>query len=259
MTAVLCRGGRLRLATAAVALAGLVAPALALEEPPGEKAALKACEKQLCTMVLEKSPKGQDLACEVQKTWASSTLEKGESKGVSWGFGDARCKLDLKLERADVAAALTRPKHTVSVPAHEVHCVVERDGELKPVTAKLAPKIKFKGGKADKVWINLESIEGPADVKSTIWAAAQLEDTLGIFHRPMLKQINKFLHRQCPRRYGPKVAVKGKPAAKKPAAAKPVAAKPDATKPDAPAAKDAPPAAVKEAASPPAKATAATP
>lgn len=176
---------------------------LALEEPPDELPALKACEKRLCTMILEKKPIGDDLKCDIQKTWAKSSLEGGKSKGISWGFGDARCTVDLKLERADIVAALTKPKHTVTVPAHQVNCVLEREGEIKPLKAKLAPKLVFKDGKADKVWINLESIEGPDDVKSTIWTAAQLEDTLGLFHRPMIKSINKFLHRQCAMRYGP--------------------------------------------------------
>ncbi len=183
-------------------------PAAALEEPESEKPALKACEKRLCTMVLDKAPAGDDLACDVQKTWAKSTLKEGKSKGVSWGFGDARCNVDLKLERKDILAALTKPKHTVRVPPHQVNCVIEREGELKPVTARLAPKLTFKNGKADKVWINLESIEGPDDVKSTIWAAAKLEDTLGIFHRPMIKSINKFLHRQCAKNYGPDAEAK---------------------------------------------------
>jgi hypothetical protein len=246
------------MASLLVALTAL--PAAALEEPAGEKEALKACEKSLCTMVLDKSAAGGDLACDVQKTWAKSDLEEGKSKGVSWGFGDARCKVDLKLGRADIVAALTKPKHTVKIPAHQVTCVIEREGELKPLTAKVAPKLTFKGGKADKVWINLEEIEGPADVKSTIWAAANLEDTIGIFHRPMIKQINKFLYKQCPKRYGTQVAVKAKPpvakkkppatpAAVKPEAAKP-AAKPDAAKAAAPPAK---PVEAAKAPAPPAK------
>ncbi len=190
------------LAAGCFALAAAL-PARALEEPPGEMPALKACEKRLCAMVLGKEPVGSDLACDVQKTWAKSSLEGGKSKGVSWSFGDARCSVDLRLERKDIVAALTKPKHTVRVPAHEVNCILERDGEIKPIKARLAPKLTFKDGKADKVWINLESIEGPDDVKSTIWTAAQLEDKLGIFHRPMIKSINKFLTRQCAKHYGP--------------------------------------------------------
>lgn len=216
----------------ALALAQLGGPpAAALDEAPGEEAALKACEKRACLMILGKQPEGPDLACDVRKTWAKSQLDEGRSKGISWGFGDARCSVDLKLGRADVVNALTKPKHKVLVPPHDVKCVIERDGELQPVTARLAPKLVFKNGEAYKVWINLESIEGPSDVKSTLTAAAKLEDSIGIFHRPMIKQINKFIHQKCAQRYGPTVANapadKSKTpeaAAKKPAADKAKAA-----------------------------------
>jgi hypothetical protein len=232
------------LAAGALALLACTGSAQALEEPPGEAAELKACEKRICTMILEKNPKGEDLKCDVQKTWAKSTLEGGEKKGVSWGFGDARCKADIKLERADIIGALTKPKHTIRIPAQEVHCVIEREGEIKPLVIKLAPKLTFKNGKADKVWINLENIEGPSDVKTTIWTAAKLEDSIGIFHRPMLKSIDKFVYKQCTKRYGPgakqETANKNKKDGKtkiaspavKPPAVKPPAAKPDAPKPD---------------------------
>lgn len=248
------RTGRIgwRASAASVLVYALSAlPGHALDEPPDELPALKACEKRLCTMVLEKKPIGDDLQCDIQKTWAKSSLEGGKSKGISWGFGDARCTVDLKLERADIVAALTKPKHTVTVPAHQVNCVLEREGEVKPLKAKLAPKLVFKNGKADKVWINLESIEGPDDVKSTIWTAAQLEDTLGLFHRPMIKSINKFLLRQCAMRYGPGAEEREAKKAAKKAKTKVAAEKAAKTPP-----KDAPKESAKPAPEKPAKATA---
>jgi hypothetical protein len=262
---------------ALIVLAVTAGPGRALDEPSGELAALKACEKTLCSMIMDKKPVGADFKCDAQKTWAKSTLEGGESKGVSWGFGDAQCKTNIKLARADIIAALTKPKHNVRLPAQQVNCVLERDGEIKPVVIKLAPKLTFKDGKADKVWINLESIEGPADVKSTIWTAAKLEDSIGIFHRPMIKSINKFLFTQCPKRYGPgavAAAAKAATAAQVKAAAAAKAAKIKATG-AAPAAKasganaaaplpaaavvKAPPKSAATASSPLPKATAATP
>lgn len=217
-----------------LSLMAWTAQATALDETAAEEAALKACEKSVCTMILGKEPKGADLACNVQKTWAKTKLDEGRSKGISWGFGDARCKVDLKLSRADVIGALTKPKHKVFVRPHDVNCVIEREGQLQTVTARLAPKLVFKDGKADKVWINLESIEGPTDVKSTISAAAKLEDSIGVFHKPMIKQINKFIHQQCAKRYGPR-SVANKAAPAKPAVKKKT---PEASAPD----KGAPPA-----------------
>jgi len=103
-----------------------------------------------------------------------------------------------------VISALTKPAHTINVPPQTVKCEVQRENdEVKPLTATLAPKLVFKNGRADKVWINLTDIDGPADIKTTVWAAAKLEDSLGLFHRPLIKSINKFMFRQCAKRYGP--------------------------------------------------------
>lgn len=184
--------------------AGLIAGAersAALEPDPGEERAIKACERQLCTAVLGRAATGPDVKCDVAKTWDRDTLKKGESSSVSWGFGDARCAVDLNLSRADLIAALTQPKHVVRVPEHEVKCVVEQDGKPKPVLVKLAPKLEFKNGKANKIWINLNDIDGPTAVKATVSLAASLEDNLGIFHRSMVKSVNKFLHTRCGERY----------------------------------------------------------
>lgn len=217
--------------------------AAAIEPAANEAEVLKTCEQRLCTMALGKKPSGDDLKCALTKTWAKDTLKKGESKAVKWGFGDARCELVLNLDRAEVIAALTKPEHTINVPAHTVKCTVERDGEAKPVTAKLAPKLEFKNGRADKIWINLTDLSGPATIKATVWTAANLEDSLGIFHKGMIKSVNKFLYQRCGQRYEANGTPKPDPkdvaaaaaasAAKK--AAKPIAtgstAKPAAAKP----------------------------
>jgi hypothetical protein len=206
ITPVLPSSSRFRpVMTALAALAAMPAvlamPAHALEPDAGEEAAIKACEQRLCKMVLNRKPAGEDLSCAVAKTWDRDTLKKGESNSVKWGFGDARCAVDLDIKRKDVISALTKKEHTIQVPAHTVKCTVERDGKPKPVTAKLAPKLVFKDGKADKIWINLSDIDGPSNVKATVWMAAKLEDNLGIFHGSMIKSVNKFLHRRCGERY----------------------------------------------------------
>lgn len=190
-------------------------PARALEAHPEEEERIKACEKELCLMILSRDANGADLKCDLTKTWAKSDLEGGKDKGVSWIFGDAQCSADIKLKRADVIDALTKPKHTIKLPEQAVKCVVERDGETKPVDIQLAPKLKFKDGKADKVWINLGDMSGPADVKGVVATAASLEDTLGIFHKPMIKSINKFMHKQCNKKYGPDAKPEKKAEAKK--------------------------------------------
>ena len=120
-----------------------LACAEAMAVPADEKPKLKACEQRLCTMILKKEPVGEDLACSLSKTWASETLKGGQSKAVRWGFGDARCKINLSLARSEVVAALTQPEYTLDIPTQAVKCEVDRNGEIKPVTATLAPQTRF--------------------------------------------------------------------------------------------------------------------
>jgi len=203
------------LTAAGLVLALASTPVRALEPDPGEEKAVKACERKLCTMVLGKLPAGPDLACDIAKTWDRDTLNSGQSSSVSWGFGDARCSVDLKLSRTAVLTALSPGKNVVQVPEHEVQCVVEQDGVAKPVVVKLAPKLIFKNGNADKIWINLNDVKGPTGVKATVSMAAELEDKLGLFHRGMVKSVNKFLHKKCAERYFADGRPKAEPASKK--------------------------------------------
>jgi hypothetical protein len=189
------------------------APARALDEEAGDAQKLKSCDERVCAMLLTKNPIGEDLKCELSKTWAKSTIKEAERRNLTWGFGDARCTVKLDVSRATVVAAVSSPEFKFFVPPHTVNCVVEQEGKLEKVKATLAPKIVFKDGKAEKVWVNLTNVDGPAGVKATLWTAAQLNDGIGIFHRPLLKAINRFIAKHCPTHY-PQLAAKS-PAAKK--------------------------------------------
>ena len=176
-------------------------PAGALEELRGEEAAIKACDQRLCTIIMQRNPKGEDLRCNVTKTWARSTIKEADSHKLSWGFGDARCTAEINLGRAHLIAVLNGEGRKFFVPPHTVNCVVEQDGKLEKVTATAAPKIVFKDGKAEKVWINLKNVDGPAGIKATIVTAAELNDRIGLFHRQIIKAINRYIERHCPKTY----------------------------------------------------------
>jgi hypothetical protein len=182
----------------ALASLALGASAGALEEQRGEEAAIKACDQRLCAMLIGKNPKGDDLKCALTKTWTKSKIKEADSQKLSWGYGDARCSVDLDIDRASVIAAMTSDRYKFNVPPHTANCIVENGGKLEKVTAVVAPKIHFKDGKPDKVWVNLQSVEGPASIRFTVQTAAQLADTFGLFHRQMIKSMNKYITRHCP-------------------------------------------------------------
>ncbi len=189
-------------AAVAVAVFVFALPALALDEIPDEDAKLKACEQSLCTMVLTKPDSGDGLKCNLSKTWAKEKLSKGaKEKSLDWGFGDARCGVDLEASRDLIVDAIAKPAHTLALPSHTVKCEIERGEEVTKINISMAPKIEFKDGKAQKAWLNIGEIEAPAVVKGAIWTAAKLEDNFGLFHSEIIEEVNEFIHKKCAKRY----------------------------------------------------------
>jgi len=187
----------------AVLLAGALtaSPVGALEEQKGEQQAIDACDARLCRMLQQKTATGEDLKCKLTKTWARSTIKEADRTELTWGFGDARCSVELVISRATIVAAVTNGKFKLWVPPHTANCVIEQDGQLKSITATVEPKIVFKNGKAEKIWINLKHIDGPGGVTGWLSAAARLTDGVGIFHRPMVKSVNRYIYKHCPKYY----------------------------------------------------------
>ena len=194
------------------------APSRALEPVPGEAKALEDCDRRLCTILLKKDVKGDDLKCDLTKTWARSTIKGADSPGLTWGFGDARCVVHLHITRVLLVTALTAKAYKLWVPAHTAECVVDQSGEMKTIKATLAPKIEFKDGRVEKIWINLQGMEGTSSITGLLSAGATLIDSTGLFHSQMVKEANKYIYAQCPRNYPEAVAESSpKAKAKKPA------------------------------------------
>lgn len=172
---------------------------LALKETPGEKEQLQACEKRLCTIVVKKPARGEDLKCALAKTWARDNIKSGAtSSRLIWNFGDARCTLALAVPRETIVAAITRPEYAFEAPEHAVECQVVKDGTAESVRVTLAPKVAFKDGEAKTVWLNVKKVSGPTSIKALVWTAIGLEKGIGLFQSRMIKAINRFIAEKCP-------------------------------------------------------------
>ncbi len=178
----------------------LAEQAAALDEALGEKNNLKACERSLCALITSKKPVDGPFTCALSKTWSRERLKDGSAVGkVTWGFGDARCSVDLSLERAAIVQALTAREATLQFPEHTVTCHIERDKGPAQVTGRLAPKILFKDGEARKIWINLKQVTGPTTLKGLAYSVAKVEDSVGLFQSSLLKALNAQISEKCPK------------------------------------------------------------
>jgi hypothetical protein len=179
--------------------------ASALDEGKDEKQQLEACERDLCGIIVKREVSGSDLKCALTKTWAGRLIKQGvEEKKLKWGFGDVRCTVNVEAKRQELVDALAKPEFELKFSTHSIRCEVEREKDVMPITVAVSPKFQFKDGKAVKAWLGIGTIEAPAVLKGAIWTAAQLEDTFGIVHSDLLREINRFVHDRCPKRVSEK-------------------------------------------------------
>jgi hypothetical protein len=177
-----------------------------LTPPAGEAAALEDCNRRACAMVLGKHRQGEDLRCELSKTWPEAAIKRAERLALRWRFGDARCSVHLHLPRADVVGALTQPEYAIALAAHRIDCQIADGGEVHTIAATVAPKVVFAQGRAQKIWVNLIGADGPARIADFLWLAAKLEDSTGLFQATMITALNRYIYERCPSKYPPALA-----------------------------------------------------
>ena len=96
--------------------------------------------------------------------------------------------------------ALTTPQYTLKVEKQPVSCEIERSAEKYPIKMTLAPELKFKDGKATNASLHVDNIEGTTIIKGVVWTAATLEQNFGLFESDLVREVNKFIEKQCPKR-----------------------------------------------------------
>jgi hypothetical protein len=170
----------------------------ALADSDAEKAKLAQCAKDLCAILVTKNASGPDLACDLTKTWEKDEIQKGaDSKNISWGLGSARCSAKIAIKRADIVAAVSQPVNTFKLSKQSIAC--EIGTEKYQISAAMAPQLKFKDGATTEVALNVSDIQGATLIKGIVWTAATLEKTFGILQGDMVREVNRFIKRECPR------------------------------------------------------------
>lgn len=164
-----------------------------------EKEARKACKIEICSILWGKKAEGGDVDCHVVKTWPKADLDKMIQKAkVSWPWGNTQCNSDIKLSRAELVAAMTKPEHTVEISDQGVSCTITReDGEPYNFSIVLSPKISFKDGKAVNAELRWGDLEAPSVAKAVLWPATALDNQLNVLNGEIVKMVNTFVADKC--------------------------------------------------------------
>ena len=106
-------------------------------EEAAEKEARKACKKKICDIVATRDPNGENVSCDIVKTWREEDIVKMLGGKVSWPWGKAVCQSKLELERKSLALAMSEASHEIVMPVQKVRCSVAQKGDGEPYSVEM--------------------------------------------------------------------------------------------------------------------------
>ena len=93
-------------------------------EELAEKEARKECKKKICDIIATRDPNGEDVACDITKTWREEDIVKMLGGKISWPWGKAVCQSRLELKRKPLALAMSESEYEIVMPAQKVRCTL---------------------------------------------------------------------------------------------------------------------------------------
>jgi hypothetical protein len=141
-------------------------------EEKAEKEARQACKAKICDIIATRDPAGDDVSCDIVKTWRGEDIAKMLGGKISWPWGKAVCQSKLELPRAPLAKAMSEADYELVMPPQKVRCTLAQKTEGEPYVVELtmAPKVKFKDGKASEATINWGEAQAPLLIYPLIYA-----------------------------------------------------------------------------------------
>jgi hypothetical protein len=168
-------------------------------EEAAEKEARKECKKKICDIIATRDPNGENVSCDIVKTWREEDIVKMLGNKVSWPWGKAVCQSKLELERKSLALAMSETSHEIVMPVQKVRCTLAQktEGEPYAVEITLAPKVKFENGKATEASINWGEATAPLLIYPLIYAGSGIDNKTNVLGPEVVRMVNEFVTKKC--------------------------------------------------------------
>jgi hypothetical protein len=168
-------------------------------EELAEKEARKACKMKICDIIATRDPNGDDVSCDIVKTWREEDIAKMLGGKIGWPWGKAVCQSKLELKRAPLAKAMSEASYAIVMPAQKVRCTLAQktEGEPYAVEITMAPKVTFKDGKASEATINWGEASAPMFVYPLIYAGTGLDNSANVLGPEVVRMVNEFTTKKC--------------------------------------------------------------
>jgi hypothetical protein len=173
-------------------------PGLTPEEK-AEKEARKACKAEICDIIATRNTAGEDVSCDIVKTWREEDIAKMLGGKIEWPWGKAVCQSKLELPRAPLAKAMSEPEYEIVMPQQKVRCTLaqKEKGEPYVVEVTMSPKVKFKDGKATDATVNWGPASAPLLIYPLIYAGAGLDNSTNVLGPEVVRLVNGFANKKC--------------------------------------------------------------
>jgi hypothetical protein len=168
-------------------------------EELAEKEARKECKKKICDIIATRDPEGENVACDIVKTWREEDIVKMLGGRINWPFGKAVCQSKLELKRKPLALAMSEPQYEVPLEPQKVRCTLAQKSEGEPyaIELTLAPRVKFENGTATEGSINWGEASAPIFVYPLVYAGTGLDNSANVLGPEVVRMVNEFTTKKC--------------------------------------------------------------
>ena len=168
-------------------------------EEKEEKEARKTCKAKICDIIATSDPAGDDVSCDIVKTWREEDIAKMLGGKIGWPWGKAVCQSKLELARKPLALAMSEAQYEIVMPAQTVRCTLAQktEGEPYAIEVTMAPKVKFENGKATEATINWGEATAPMFVYPLIYAGTGLDNSANVLGPEVVRMVNEFTTKKC--------------------------------------------------------------
>jgi hypothetical protein len=168
-------------------------------EEMAEKESRKACKIKICDIIASRDPNGDNVSCDIVKTWREEDIVKMLGGKIGWPWGKAVCQSKLKLERKSLALAMSETAREIVMPVQKVRCTLAQKagGEPYSVEVALAPKVKFENGKATAASLNWGEATAPLFIYPLIYAGTGLDNQANVLGPEVVRMVNEFTTKKC--------------------------------------------------------------
>ncbi|HEX9753080.1 MAG TPA: hypothetical protein VGA46_06485, partial [Methyloceanibacter sp.] len=192
-------GGMQSAPSAEAATPDAAKPRVLTPEEQAEKDARKACKKKICDIIATRDPAGEDVACDIVKTWREEDIVNMLGGKIGWPWGKAVCQSKLEVQRKPLASAMSEASYEIVMPSQTVRCTLAQktEGEPYAIDVTMAPKVKFENGKAIEATINWGEASAPTFIYPLIYAGTGFDNSANVLGPEVVRMVNEFTTKKC--------------------------------------------------------------